>query len=149
MNLRGFKGRQRRRVVAHACTHAVWPVGCRLRISRRLRQSLADSIASNLSSFLHCPASTHTAHGGCVCGTARAGIAGKMAPSVSSEGAASTAPSVKPGPGRYVALCVSSFWQNGSVWLCFVIIPAHYLIYIEICVLLQNILMIHPKGMAT
>ena len=34
-------------------------------------------------------------------------------------------------------------WQ-----LCFVIMPAHYLIYMEICVLLQHILKIHPKGMA-
>ena len=29
---------------------------------------------------------------------------------------------------------------------CFVIMPAHYLMYIEICVLLQNILKIQPKG---
>ena len=27
--------------------------------------------------------------------------------------------------------------------------PAHYLVYMEICALLQNILKIHPKGMAT
>ena len=27
--------------------------------------------------------------------------------------------------------------------------PAHYLIGLEICVLLQNILKIHPQGMAT